>query len=435
MTQALPSIGRRLARTLLVGAVLWSVAVSLAVWLAVRHEVRELLDDTLQGAAEAMQATLDDSPEALGPLVVVPAQASDRYAWQLVDHAAGPAPRLLQASSRAPTQAFSAAPMSGFSDLPGWRVYGTAVGDEGKMLYVAQSQGEQMEAVWEVVFDAALATLTVALLMYLWLRLRVAQELLPLQHLSDRLRGHDLLAPGATLGPAEREELQPMHQALDELAMQLARRLAQERAFSAHAAHALRTPLAGMDAQLAVALREAPEALQPRLQRVRAAADRLQRVVVALLALFRSGVELRRETVELAALLPRLAVEGLDLQVAEGARVDADPDLLAAALLNLLDNALRHGAHRVQITAPSLHVLSLQDDGPGVSESHRQALQAALLNDDAEGPTGLGLVLAHWVARAHGGQLVLLPCERGFAVTLQLEGQGEPQLGSPASPA
>ena len=435
MTQTLPSIGRRLARTLLVGAALWSVAISLAVWLAVRHEVRELLDDTLQGAAEAMQATLDDSPDAAGPRVVAPAQASSRYAWQLVDYTAGPVPRLLQASSRAPAQPFSATPAPGFADRPGWRVYGAAMEGGGTMLYVAQSQDEQMEAVWDVVFYAALATLTVALLMYLWLRLRVARELLPLQHLSDRLRGHDLLAPGATLGPAEREELQPMHQALDELATQLARRLAQERAFSAHAAHALRTPLAGMDAQLAVALREAPEALQPRLQRVRTAADRLQRVVVALLALFRSGVALRRETVELAGLLSRLAVEGLDLQVAPDARVDADPDLLAAALLNLLDNALRHGAHRVQITTPAPHVLTLQDDGPGVSEARRVALQAALLSDDAEGPTGLGLVLAHGVARAHGGQLLLLPCEHGFAVTLQLGGQGDPQLGSPASPA
>lgn len=435
MTQALPSIGRRLARTLLAGAVLWSVAVSLAVWLAVRHEVRELLDDTLQGAAEAMQATLDDSPDAMGPLIVVPAQASDRYAWQLVDYAAGPVPRLLQASSSAPVQAFHATPVPGFADQPGWRVYGAPVGDDGRMLYVAQSQGEQMEAVWEVVFNAALATLTVALLMYLWLRLRVAQELLPLQHLSDRLRGHDLLAPGATLGPAAREELQPMHRAIDELATQLARRLAQERAFSAHAAHALRTPLAGMDAQLAVALREAPEALQPRLQRVRAAADRLQRVVVVLLALFRSGVELRRETVSLDTLLSRLPVDGLEVQVPAQACVDADPDLLAAALLNLLDNAVRHGAQRVQISLPAPQQIAVQDDGPGVSESHRLALQAALAQDDPEGPTGLGLVLAHWVARAHGGQLMLPSCERGFAVTLQLGGQGEPQLGSPVPPA
>lgn len=435
MNRPLPSIAGRLARTLLAGALLWSVAVALAVWLAVRYEVRELLDDTLQGAAEAMQATMDDSPDAMGPIVAQPAQASDRYAWQLVDYAGGATPRLLQASSRAPAQAFSATPAPGFADRPGWRVYGAALDDSTKMLYVALSRDEQKEAVWEVVFNAALATLAVALLMYLWLRLRVAHELLPLQHLSDRLRGHDLLAPDATLGPAAREELQPMHHALDELATQLARRLAQERAFSAHAAHALRTPLAGMDAQLAVALREAPPALQPRLQRVRAAADRLQRVVVVLLALFRSGVELRRETVALEPLLSRLPVEGLEVQVPPEACVEADPDLLAAALLNLLDNALRHGAQRVQLSLPAPQQLLLHDDGPGVSEAHRQALEAALAHDDPEGPTGLGLVLARWVAEAHGGRLRLPPSAHGFAVVLELGLPEAAPLGSPASPA
>src|SRR6185295_5326482 len=110
-----------------------------------------------------------------------------------------------------------------------------------------------------------------------WLRRRVARELEPLQRLSQRLEGHEPLDGLATLGPAERRELAPVHAAIDALGARLARRVAHERAFTAHAAHALRTPLAGIDAQLAVALREAPPALAPRLQRVRAAAGRLQR--------------------------------------------------------------------------------------------------------------------------------------------------------------
>ena len=79
--------------------------------------------------------------------------------------------------------------------------------------------------------------------------------------------------------------------------------MAHERAFTAHAAHALRTPLAGMDAQLAVALREAPLALQPRLQRVREASGRLQRVLAALLTLFRSDLALHRAPLDLPALI------------------------------------------------------------------------------------------------------------------------------------
>ena len=55
-----------------------------------------------------------------------------------------------------------------------------------------------------------------------------------------------------------------------------------------------------------MALLEAPPALQPRLQRVRAASNRLQRVVAALLTMFRSGVEVELRPLDLAQLVARL---------------------------------------------------------------------------------------------------------------------------------
>lgn len=434
----LPSIARRLAWTLLVAAVASSIAVSLAVWLAVRQEINELFDDTLQGAAEAMLPHMSVGvgvdvgvDVGLSPLIGTDTgpQASASYAWQLVEHGPDGRPRLLQRSSRAPAAALSATPSAGFANRPGWRVFGTAIGHSGRMLYVAQSQDEQVEATLEIVLNAALATLAIALLSHLWLRLRVTGELAPLQRLSARLRTHDLLAPGATLGAAERAELQPVHQAVDQLAAQLVRRLAQERTFSAHAAHALRTPLAGIDAQLAVALREAPDTLKPRLQRVRAAATRLQRVVAALLTLFRSDVQPQPETLRLDALLARLPVEGLTVTVDPEAEVTADPDLLAAALLNLLDNAVRHGAHRLQVRLAAPGVVELADDGPGVAPERLAALRQSLAGGEPAAASGLGLALAQLVARAHGGLLELPEGHdhpdhphrpRGFVVRLNL---------------
>jgi signal transduction histidine kinase len=47
-------------------------------------------------------------------------------------------------------------------------------------------------------------------------------------------------------------------------------------------------------------------------------------------------------------------------------------------------------------------------------------LQAAIAAQAYEGNTGLGLMLADLIARAHGGKLLLLAVERGFAVELQL---------------
>ena len=414
-----PSIANRLAWTQLGVTLLWSLAVSMAVWLTVREEVGELLDDTLREAAHIMAPSF--SGPVLPPPVAKTSERSDSYAWQVVAHApGGGAAQVLAQSTMAPDAPFQQTPTAGFADCADWRVYGAALGQEGRMLYVAQLQKEQVEASLEASFNAALATLAVSLLAHLWLRARTVRELSPLTRLSDRLSEHDLLAPGATLGPAERAELAPVHSAIDALAEQLGRRMANERAFSAHAAHSLRTPLAGIDAQLAVALREAPPELQARLQRVRSAASRLQRVVAALLALFRSGVEVRRSVIDLPALLMRLPVDGLTVSTEPTHAVVGDVDLLSAALLNLLDNAVRHGATSLHITTPAPGLLRLQDNGPGVDEAQRLALQATVAGASLETHTGLGLVLASLVARAHGGHLNLPPAERGFVVELQL---------------
>ena len=65
-----PSIRTRLTRALLVSSVLWIVAVAAAVWLTVHDEVDELLDDTLQAAAEGLRGPLSQ------PLAVEPAAAN-----------------------------------------------------------------------------------------------------------------------------------------------------------------------------------------------------------------------------------------------------------------------------------------------------------------------------------------------------------------------
>lgn len=417
---AQPSIRARLARALLAWSLVWSLAVAAAAALATRHEVDELLDDALQAAAEVLAAPLAAAPPPAAAPVPGALPPSGRFAWQVVEHRDGQA-RLAARSSTAPDAPWQATPRAGFGDAPGWRVFGAPLGHDGRMLYVAQTHEERREAQTDVVLSGALAALAIALLAQLWLRLRVRQELEPLERLARHLRTHDPLAPGAALPSAERSELVPVHDALDQLSERLQRRLAHERAFSAHAAHALRTPLAGLDAQLATALKEdCPPALQSRLARARAAVARLRRVVAALLALMRSDVEVRREPVDLAALVERVPAQDLQVQVSAAGPLWADPDLLAAALANLLDNAVRHGATRVWLSTDDGQGLTVDDDGPGVDDAQRARLQASLDAQAYERPTGLGLMLADMVARAHGGRLHLLPCERGFRVRLAL---------------
>lgn len=429
MTPGLPSIRTRLTRALLGWSVVWTLAVSLAVWLAVEKEVDELLDDSLQAAAQVLDGSLP-APRMTHALATATGQQersepktsapSGRFTWQVVEYSPDNGARVLLASPLAPASPLRSTPSTGFADAAGWRVFGVYLAGGTHLLYVAQSHEERREAQVEVALSAALATVAIALLAHLWLRARLRHELLPLERLAERLARHDPMVLGATLGAAERAELQPVHAAIDALTDRLARRLAHERAFTAHAAHSLRTPLAGIDAQLAVALRECPPSLQLRLQRVRAAAGRLQRVVTALLTLFRSGVDLQRQPLDLSPLVGRLPVDGLSITVEASQTLAADGDLLATALLNLFDNALRNGASHVIVSTPAIDALRVHDDGPGVSAARRRELQEAIAAQAYEGHTGLGLMLADLVARAHGGGLSLPEVDRGFAAELRL---------------
>jgi signal transduction histidine kinase len=417
-----PSIATRLARALLSWSLAWGFAVGAAVWLAAAHEVDELLDDALQASAELL-AELVRAREPSAAPVVVQGVALDRFAWQVV--APGGAVQLR--SARAPAASWHATAVAGLGSVPAWRVFGQPLGD-GRMLYAAQTLEERNEARAEVALGAVLAALAVGLLGHLWLRARVRAELEPVQRLSQRLAGwHADAGSAATqLGPPERSELEPVHGAIDALARRLAARVANEQAFSAHAAHALRTPLAGIDAQLAVAQRECPAQLpelRQRLTRVRGAATRLQAVVAALLGLFRAGAagaQAQPQPIDMAALVARLPAPGLTVEVSGTETLQADPDLLAAALMNLLDNAQRHGARTARVSTRGPYLLRIDDDGPGASTARLGQLREAIETQHYEGSTGLGLMLADRVARAHGGRLVLPAAGRGFVAELQL---------------
>ncbi len=410
---ALPSIRARLSWALIGVSLAWGLAVSAVVWFTVQHEVDELLDNTLQEAAEILYGQLGLHAAQL-PLHggAMPAPPHEEHlVWQLVDRSH----RVVLRSHRAPPEPLLPLGQSGFADAGSqWRVYGMAFDAEGRTLYVAQRGEERREARLEVAGWTAGGALLVGALCAAWLRSRVRHELHPLLRLSREVAQFDPLQPLAPLPAASRDELVPIRDAIAELGARLAQHLANERAFAAHAAHALRTPLAGMVAQLAVAQQRSNAEALPYLVKTRAAADRLRRVVAALLTLFRGGARARRQSVDLAALAGQLSFAELAVEFAERpgcvSVTHTDPDLLAGALMNLFDNAVRHGARRVVLCArrdAEGDHLRVSDDGSGLAEADRLRLQDALDAQHYEGQTGLGLMLADIVCRAHGGRLRL----------------------------
>jgi two-component system, NtrC family, sensor histidine kinase HydH len=116
-----------------------------------------------------------------------------------------------------------------------------------------------------------------------------------------------------------------------------------------------------------------------------------------------------------AAALP----EGIRLEsdVPSDLLVDADPDDLMHVIVNLLSNAAQaqKGEGRIRVTAEEEKggtAISVVDDGPGVPPEHQGAIFDALFTTKARG-TGLGLALSRRVVDAHGGEIALLPSERG----------------------
>ncbi|MEN9892313.1 MAG: hypothetical protein RLY78_2608 [Pseudomonadota bacterium] len=470
------SIRRRVGLSVLAATLAGGVLTTGVVWLVVRIETHELLDQGLrESAALLAPAMLSATTDTAPPWTVRPHRDGRHLAWQLIDvadggirrqsrHApAGPMlpPARLQTLAPPQTAAAGDAPLvepgqpSDSSDGR-WRVVALPLPlARPAWLLVAHSEAERREVVREAVRPVLLTLLAGAGLLALLCALLVRRELRPLQRLSQDVHDYDPLRPDTAPQPTGRTELQPIAEAVSALGQRLARRIHGERAFGAHAAHALRTPLAGLDTQLALALRELPADQQARVRAARQATQRLIRVSQALLTMLRAGSEPRRQRQpldDLVALLdPQPAVV-----LPPGPLLEGDPDLLAAVLLNAHDNARRHGARQLTITITHRaepgsdtpwQELTLRDDGRGCDAATRARLRAGLAgieftDDPAEaaggaGQTagqpagrssgnpqghphdslsgrhlpppldGLGLPLADLVARGHGGRLSL----------------------------
>jgi signal transduction histidine kinase len=423
---ALPSIRHRLAASLLWISLLASGLTGLMIWKVIGHEIDEQVDQKLTESAEIIHNLLPTLPANGNVIAGTPGdeEYEEHLIWQVVDSATG---RVLIRSHNAPEQALQKTVSHELADSADrhWRLITIDFKKSpDRFLLVAQNTEERDEAYSAAILYAALISLLAGLVSTLLLIWQFHRELEPLARLSEQVKTYDPLRPDTLPRAATRAELQPIEQAVHELGQRLAQRVISERAFTSHAAHALRTPVAGIDAQLAIALREAPEALRPRLIRARQAASRLGRVIQALLAMFRSGVDPQRQTIRLSELLQPLSFSELQIDIRNDEALSADPDLLTAALLNLLDNAQRHQARQVQLILvhdAGWTRLRLHDDGVGCPPERLQQLRQALERQDYStdsGLKGLGLILADLVMRAHGGRMELPQVEPGFCVDL-----------------
>ncbi|MER6187954.1 HAMP domain-containing sensor histidine kinase [Streptomyces sp. NPDC001652] len=215
---------------------------------------------------------------------------------------------------------------------------------------------------------------------------------------------------------------------------------AQQRRFVADAAHELRSPLTTLLASLEVALAypertDWPAAATTAARQTR----RLQALAEDLLLLARLDTRTpvtSSETVDLTALASRLTEQyplterplALTCDSTTPAHAHGNPGAYERLLRNLIDNAARHAAHRIQITIRNQDawvVLTVHDDGPGVpAEDAERIFERFVRLDDArsrdQGGTGLGLAIARDLAHRHQGTLILTPRTLGACFQLRL---------------
>ncbi len=425
---ATPSIRARLIRAALAYTLLGAAVSGAAAAFAVSVVVRALMDSALEETAQALVVLAEHEKDvaSLARGAALPATPHrETLIWQLRDADGA----LLARSHDAPPEPWPVPLFEGHQQSLGLAVYTLA--GRNVWLQVAQPLAELRRAQRAATLQAGSAVILLGLLAAGAVAWRIRVELRPLARIA---RDVEAINPGpvaAALPRSPRRELEPVYAALERLLQRLARKLRSEQAFAAHAAHSLRTPLAGLAAQLEVACAQAPGEAQPRLKLALESARRLTGVLEALLAMARATDSLQWRRFDASVLGAVALGRQIDVDVAALATAPAlhgDPDLLAVAVTNLVDNAARHGAAHARILAAledGMQRIEVIDDGPGTAPERLTALRAALARFDRSGAIdpalGLGLTLVAAVARAHGGRLDLdcePPPKRRFCVRL-----------------
>jgi len=203
-----------------------------------------------------------------------------------------------------------------------------------------------------------------------------------------------------------------------------------QRRFVADAAHELKTPLTAMKGNFEVSLQRTRSAGEYRETIIAnlAEVDRLTAMTKSLLTLAQFAGDrppLVLQTLDLPPLVEEVVGElsvlgqeaGIHLQ-AECQPVPSltgDASQLKQALINLLDNALRHtpsgGTITVRVGSHDTSIrLSVEDTGPGIDSRHlphvfERFYRVDQARDRQSGGTGLGLAIVKEIVEAHGGTI------------------------------
>ncbi|MEO8278331.1 MAG: sensor histidine kinase N-terminal domain-containing protein [Ideonella sp.] len=307
----------------------------------------------------------------------------------------------------------------------------TGAGSAMVLVQVAETMNKRNRLAWEILANVVLPQLLLIVMATAAVYVGISRGLLPLKQLQRAVsdRSH------RDLTPVELEkvpgEVRPLVEEVNELMQRLGKTLDFQSRFIADAAHQLKTPVAGLKAQIELALREDDlPRIRHSLAQLYVGVDRLSRLVQQLLSLARNEPgateAVRLQAVDLDAFALDISMEWVPVAIRkdvdlgfEGAGrpvlIDAEPGRLRELVNNLLDNAVRYSKEggRVTVAVGSAEDgrgrLAISDDGPAIPIEERGRIFERfhrLLGAHTDG-SGLGLAIVSEIATLHGASITL----------------------------
>lgn len=242
-------------------------------------------------------------------------------------------------------------------------------------------------------------------------------------------------------GVTSRDEVGELATTFNTMIERLAGTIERERRFTGDASHELRTPLTAIETAIEVTLSQerTPAEHHAVLLELKAQTGRLARLVRQLLMLSRLDADaVRLDFVPvvlselLEAVLDAFAARRPDAALsspltASSIVINADPEMLARAFTNVLENAATHGGPQVAIAvalseSPGRVAVSVTDSGTGIPSELLPTIFQRFRRGDASrtrGGTGLGLAIVESVVRLHHGTVSIESNSQGTTVRFE----------------
>ena len=445
-----PSIRRQLLALLLVPAIVVLLAGTVSDYVASIGPIRDAYDMALADAALAIASNLRIEPDG-GIGLELPAAAIAVLRTDAVDsiyfRVSGPGGSIIAGDADLPQPRSTAAnPARDDALYRGQAIrlvsYRSATAAGPVTTTVAETMGKRArirERLLTTILGIDMLEL-VAILGLAWLGVSLAlRPLLALRDQIARRSARELEPLALTRVPAE---VRTLVGALNRLFNRISDSNRLQRQFLENAAHQLRTPLAGVQAQLELMIAEEPSSVRgDRLAQTLGATQRLAHTTQQLLALARSehaaSDNAGFRVADLAAIVEsavpdhvtRAVAAGIDLGAdLQPARVHCIEWLLVEVVNNLVDNAIAHtpadGAVTVRCgSSGDVAFLEVVDTGIGIPRDERAQVTSRFFRGrHARGyGSGLGLAIVADIASLHDARLTIGAGagERGTCVRLE----------------